>query len=217
MPDLNAVDALIFDVDGTLWDITQVAVHAYNQVLMEEKGQLKPYKMLVPEDLKAAFGKPMQEVARQLIPCADKDRMKEIMDKVIILQDQVLHENTPEPYPHMREVVRHLSERYPLFIVSNSQAGYIEFLMEATGIGPWITDHYCPGDTGLLKADNIRLTMEKYHLQHPAYVGDTLLDEEACRSVGIPFIYASYGFGKAKAPDASIRELKDLLRLFPGK
>ena len=47
------------------------------------------------------------------------------------------------------------------------------------------------------------------------YVGDTVMDERAARSAGIPFIHAAYGFGEAEEPDArlcDIRELPELLK-----
>ena len=41
--------------------------------------------------------------------------------------------------------------------------------------------------------------------------GDTEGDEYAARYAGIPFIWASYGFGKAKSPDRVIRSIKELV------
>ena len=42
------------------------------------------------------------------------------------------------------------------------------------------------------------------------YVGDTAGDEAAARGAGIGFIHASYGFGRAEAPDAVLRRFTEL-------
>ena len=48
---------------------------------------------------------------------------------------------------------------------------------------------------------------------------DAAVDEEAARFAGIPFVYASYGFGRVQSPDAVLAAPGDLLGLlsFPGE
>ena len=43
-------------------------------------------------------------------------------------------------------------------------------------------------------------------------MGDTRQDETSAREAGVPFIYASYGFGKAEEADAVIKALGELPR-----
>ena len=43
------------------------------------------------------------------------------------------------------------------------------------------------------------------------YVGDTQGDADSAAVAGIPFIYASYGFGNVKKYDYSIEKFSDLL------
>ncbi|MBO5256842.1 MAG: HAD family hydrolase, partial [Clostridia bacterium] len=85
---------------------------------------------------------------------------------------------------------------YRLFIVSNCQAGYIEAFLQAHGLGDRFEDIECTGNTGLCKADNIRLIMKRNGLTSSVFVGDTISDGSAARTAGIPFIYAKYGFGE---------------------
>ena len=72
------------------------------------------------------------------------------------------------------------------------------------------------GRTGLDKGSNIRLIMERNNIQSAVYIGDTEGDEKASRIAGIPFIFASYGFGKALAPDAVISKIVELTELVKG-
>ena len=101
-------------------------------------------------------------------------------------------------YDKMPETIRALSKRYRLFIVSNCQSGYIEAFLKNTGLGDCITDFTCPGDTGKLKGDNIRIIMERNGITEAVYVGDTQGDADACRMAGIPMIFAAYGFGEVE-------------------
>lgn len=87
-----------------------------------------------------------------------------------------------------------LSAQYPLYIVSNSQCGYIELFLEKTGFAKYFQGHLCNGDTGLDKGSNIRQIADQNGLKDPVYVGDTMGDFEACRKAGVPFVLAEYGF-----------------------
>ena len=71
----------------------------------------------------------------------------------------------------------------------------------------------CPGDTGLAKAENIQKISRDYHLSDPVYVGDTMGDFHACQKAGVPFIFASYGFGEVKEPWKTIQKPADLLEI----
>ena len=58
-------------------------------------------------------------------------------------------------YEGLEQMLRILSSHYPLFIVSNCEAGYIELFLECTGFSKYFRGHLCPGDTGNAKAENI--------------------------------------------------------------
>ena len=52
--------------------------------------------------------------------------------------------------------------------------------------------------------------MKRNVIEQAFYVGDTEGDEEASRFAGIPFIFASYGFGNVTHPDKVIKSFKEL-------
>lgn len=60
------------------------------------------------------------------------------------------------------------------------------------------------------KGENNKLIMKRNGVTRAVYVGDTAGDEESARVAGIPFVYASYGFGEAKAPDYVLTEFVKL-------
>jgi len=207
-------DSIIFDVDGTIWDTTPVVAVAWNHAIDKAcPGQ----KYVTADVLKGQFGKTMDVIANNLFPEISKQQQSDLM-KFCCEQEHIeLTKCTDDlRYSGLNETFEVLAKKIPLFIVSNCQAGYIEIVIEKTGIKPLIKDFECYGDTGKGKAENITLLIERNNLKNPVYVGDTQGDYEACQKAAVPFIWASYGFGK---PDDDgylykIDSLKDLLKLF---
>ena len=80
----------------------------------------------------------------------------------------------------------------------------------------YITDMECCGNTGKPKWENIRLLMERNQISSvdAAYVGDTAGDSNSAAKAGIPFIFASYGYGAVDKKDLSIDHFADLLKLY---
>lgn len=90
------------------------------------------------------------------------------------------------PYPGLEELLRRLSGRCGLYIVSNCIDGYIQCFLGCTGLGGYIKDFECEGVTGVKKADNIALIARRNGLKRYIYVGDTASDEESARACRLP-------------------------------
>ena len=206
------MDALIFDVDGTLWDSTEKVAVAWRQVC-EREGV--PSDMITPDRLKKEFGKTLENIGYSLFPFLPKEEAVRVTALACDLENESLLADPPALYPGVKKAFETLSQSLPLFIVSNCQAGYIEVLLETTGLTPYVKDHLCPGDTGEAKAANIRRITEQYHLKSAVYIGDTMGDYLDTKEAGLPFLFASYGFGNVPEPDGIIEKPEDLL-LVPG-
>ena len=203
---------IIFDVDGTLWDSTGVVAKAWNRAIAEVGGTSA---VMTPAVLKKEFGKTMDVIADDLFPDADGQTKEQLVQRCRLYEQDVLSATTDSLlFPSVRETLWALSGRCLLYIVSNCQSGYIEMFMEKAGVEAYITDFECFGDTGMGKAENIRLLMERNHLKDAVYVGDTQGDYEATAAAGIPFIFAKYGFGNVEKPFLTIDKIDDLLNLF---
>ena len=203
--------SIIFDVDGTLWDATPVAAKAWTRACMNAG---LPYSHLTKERMQAEFGKKMDDIALSLVRGVPRETSIAVGEEAIRIEDGLLRAETPEIYPGVREVFETLHERgIPVVIVSNCQAGYIEILIESHGLVPYVSGHLCYGDTGEGKPYNILESIRRFRLQDPVYVGDTAGDMAASLEAGIPFVFASYGYGEAESPDWRINRPLDLLNL----
>jgi phosphoglycolate phosphatase len=203
---------IIFDVDGTLWDTTEVVAQAWNRAVSEVGGTAA---VITSQRLKKEFGKPMDKIADNLFNDASEEQKKLLLDKCCEHEHEALMENKDNLlFPEVKETLIKLSEKCRLFIVSNCQSGYIELFMEKTGIEEYITDFECFGNTLKSKGENIKLVIERNNLDDVVYVGDTQGDYEATVFAGIPFIFAKYGFGNPENCYLAISGIKELLKLF---
>ena len=206
------MDSIIFDVDGTLWDSTEKVAIAWRKVLQSRN---VPADHITAARLKKEFGKTMVAIARSVLPDLPDDFALRIVEDCCTYEIEYLLADSPEPFPGVADTFKALSEKLPLFIVSNSQAGYIEAFLKITGLGDYVTDILSFGDTGNEKDSNIREIVEKNHLKSPVYVGDTLGDLQASEAAGVPFIFCEYGFGDITGHQAAayIADITDLVAL----
>lgn len=201
---------IIFDVDGTLWDSAKPVAESWT--LMLERRYPELARIITSDDMYRNMGKTMDAIGADLFPGLAPDKRDEVMDACMRYENEYLADHPGVTYPNMKETLAALSREYGLYIVSNCQEGYIEALMAACGIASYISDTECSGATGRPKGDNIRLVMERNGLEKCLYVGDTAMDQEAAGKAGIPFVFASYGFGQASGAEAVIGSLAELPR-----
>ena len=205
-------ESLIFDIDGTLWDSRSIIVEGYNQVLTAA-GHAD--LCVTAEDLKQLFGKTMKEIADIMLTSLSEEERYPLMEKCIDTGDaRLLDDPCHIGYPGVKETLEELHKRYRLFIVSNSQLGYPETTMDKLGITHLFQGHLCFGNTGTDKGTTIRILMEQHNIENAVYIGDTQGDYEAAVKAGLPFVWATFGFGVPEGYDAKIDSFRELTQLF---
>ena len=204
-------EALILDIDGTLWDSRALVAEGYNIQLKKEG---LDHLCVDAEILKAQFGKVKEEIADDLFASIPVPERYRLMERCMDMEQQHMRENECRiGYPDIRETMEQLAKKYRLFIVSNCECGYPELCMEKMGLTPYIQGHLCFGDTGTSKGKTILKLMEEHNVQNCAYIGDTQGDYKATLEAGIPFIWASYGFGNPEGYEKKISSFVELLNL----
>ena len=202
--------AIIFDVDGTIWDATPVAAKAWNESIQK----YSDIKVEVTEDILAdLFGKTMQEINEALFPYMTEAEMLRIAQYCHVYENELLETEDGLLYDGIRETIETLHKTHDLYIVSNCQAGYIEVMLRANHLGKYFIDHLCWGDTNQEKSYTIRKLMDRNNLTEAVYIGDTKGDADACAAVGIPFVFAAYGFGQVEDAKWIIEKPTDLIEL----
>ena len=129
------MDSIIFDVDGTLWDSVDPVAESWNLAIAENTD-------MTPD---------LTEIADALFPQIPLDERMRLLTICFDYENRYLETHPGKMYDGVVDTIRELSLRYPLFIVSNCQCGYIEVMMKSSGIEPYIKDHLCFGETQLSK------------------------------------------------------------------
>jgi phosphoglycolate phosphatase len=212
---MKKYDGIIFDLDGTMWDATYVLTDAWNEAY--ESMHLEHEHVITRNDLMSCMGLIIPQIVAKLYPEYDRDTQLAIMKRATQNEEQRLLSKGGILFPKLEETLAALVEAgYPLYVVSNCQAGYIETFLKAHHLEKYFSDLECPGNTGLLKADNIELVVKRNHCKNPVYVGDTKGDADASHKAGVPFVFAAYGFGNVAAQDYEYRieQFEDLTKLF---
>ena len=207
----NNIEAIIFDLDGTMWNALDGIHLTWNQVVANHSDYRK--EPISFEELEGCLGLPMTEIAARLFPSTTAEQQQALMDECCAKENDYLAEHGGILYPRLEETLLKLKKSYQLFVVSTCQLGYIESFIKAHKLEKCFDDIECWGNNLLPKGENNKLIMERNKVTRAVYVGDTAGDEESARVAGIPFIFAKYGFGEAKAPDYILDAFSNLPEL----
>lgn len=203
------MEALIFDLDGTLWDSSEGVLKAWNSVLADA-GYGADW--LSAEKLHGVMGKTIAQIGAEFFPELSRTAQLEMVEACCAMEKDILKAEGSMLYEDLEVVLDALHKRYNLYIVSNCQTGYIETFLEKHRLEKYFKDFESHGRTNLSKGENIRLLMSRNQIQKAIYIGDTQGDLTAAKHAGLPFIYAAYGFGSCleTQPDAEIQRLSAL-------
>lgn len=191
---LKKYDGIIFDLDGTMWDTRKPICEAWNIILSNHP---EIHRAPITENaLNDCMGLPMYDIAARLFPDEREITRNTLMDELCTFENGYLAEKGGILYPRLADTLYELSGKYPLFIVSNCQDGYIESFLTAHLMSDFFKDTECWGRTFLPKGESNKILIERNDLKNPVYVGDTAGDAKSAEDAGIDFIYAAYGFGK---------------------
>jgi phosphoglycolate phosphatase len=198
--------AVIFDLDGTLWDAAETIAPAWNAYLEGRGIALR----MRPDDCRACCGKTLPEIAAMLFPAAEPAWREAVIEGCCDAECVPLAREGGRLYPGLEAVLEELRRDYFLAVVSNCGLGYIEAFFSGNRTGRFFDDYENAARTGLSKGENIRLVMERNGIERAVYVGDTEGDRQAARRAGVPFIHAAYGYGTVSEADFIIHRITEL-------
>lgn len=200
-------DALIFDMDGTLWDAVDTYAEIWNMAFEREGIEQR----ITRNDLLALIGTPIDDIIRHFVPADQVEHLLQVIARLVVTE---LPRLGGRLYEGVQEGIATLAQHYQLFMLSNCDELELPIFVRYAGIEPYITDTLAYGNTHLRKADNMRLLAEKYHLQHPVYIGDTDSDCSEAHRAGVPFVWMSYGFGTTDRAQLQFDNFSDMVNHF---
>lgn len=207
---MKKFDSILFDLDGTLASTVDCCV----QTLAEQKKKYPDIQYdITPETVKGAMGLPFEKIVEKYYGYLEREKAEKYAKEAFEKNVENLLKNGGTLYLGVQNTVQELAKNFKLCIVSNCIEGYIEAFLQNHHLEKYFCDYENHGRTGLSKGENIQLVMQRNQLKSPIYVGDTQKDLEAANFAGIPFAFASYGFGEVTKCDYQLNKIEDLLKI----
>lgn len=172
-----SVQALIFDIDGTLGDTVPLCYEGFRQTLLKMTG-----RRWTDESIDALFGPTEEGIFQRLMP----DRWEEAMDLYIASYAE-LHERLVKPLPGIRDVLDLLRSRnVPLAVTTGKGPRSAAVTLDALGLAPYFEQVETGSPTGSRKAEAIRKVSDAWGLPpaQVAYLGDSPADMRDARQAG---------------------------------
>lgn len=208
----SAVDSLIFDMDGTLWDAVPSYCAVWNMTIEQMHFRRGPVQYA---ELVALMGKPLAEIFDALIGETDDALRSEFLRRLFANEDQLMPRLGGKLYPEVEATLQRLSDAgLRLYMVSNCSSDGLNNFLRFTGLDHFFEDTLTYGETGVDKDVNILTLKKRYNLQRPVYVGDIRRDADSTHAAGIEFVWAAYGFGLVDQYEYRIDRFSDLAHLF---
>lgn len=199
-------DALIFDVDGTLWDSCESCAEGWNLILEKLGNKTK----LTGEQIGSVAGKPLDACINILVPDIG-DQFDDFFNLLQTEETKVIEEKGARMYEGVLEGFELLSKKYPLFLVSNCQTKYLDAFLNFSKIQDYLKGWDCFGTNNIDKPIMLAKMKEEYGLQKPVYIGDTAHDSESAKAAGMDFIFAAYGFGDVQDAPKTFDSFKNIV------
>lgn len=205
--------AILFDLDGTLWDSSESVCASWNETLQRD-GRI--HRRITKEEIHSIMGLLLPEIAAKLFPELSPSEGLSLAKRAAREECEYLISHGAEVFEGEEELLRALSPLADLYIVSNCDQGYIEAYLEYTGFGSFFTDTICAGSTGEGKKENLHILLRKHGIERAVFVGDTEHDWMAAVGNGVPYVHCNYGFGSVPYAEAKIDKLMDLYPMICG-
>lgn len=199
---------VIFDLDGTLWDSSVQVADSWNIVIEKEVGK---EHTLSANDIMRYMGLTMTEIADRHFGFLPEKERYELSRKCEVFENGYITEHGGKLFEGVEETLSYLKDKgVQMAVVSNCQEGYVKAFLDSMDMWKYFIDYEEWGRTGLLKADNIKLVMERNGASKGIYVGDIQKDSDAAHKAGVECIYASYGFGEINDAVATLKSFDEL-------
>ncbi|HWJ34326.1 MAG TPA: phosphoglycolate phosphatase [Steroidobacteraceae bacterium] len=217
----QALDAVLFDLDGTLLNTVADIARALNRTL-DERG----WAPLPVSDVSRMIGRGSQILIERA--AAARGYVLNDVDRTTML-DRFFHhygaleernESDAQPYAGVSETLRTLHDaRMKIAVVTNKQWRFADGLLHRLDLKRWV-HVVVGGDTcERRKPDPQPLLFACESLavapSHALMVGDSISDVSAARAARIPIVCVPYGYNEGQDPrslacDAMIESLADL-------
>jgi pyrophosphatase PpaX len=225
--------AILFDLDGTLIDTTELILYCFNHAWQMICGQTHP-----PEAFVATMGIPLKDAMRRLLGATDGMQLEKIGElrtagfvESLVREyrscNAANHDRLARPFPRMELVVDKLRDRgYALGVVTSKSREFARRGLRLCALWDFMDVFISMDDTSHHKPhpEPLLLALEKLQVasQQAVYIGDSRHDMQAARAAGMRKVAALWGPVprselELEKPDVLVCRPEELLEIFPAR
>lgn len=213
-------EAMIFDLDGTLFQTETLLLPAYHATFAQLRAEGKYNGETPPEQhILGALGMMVEHIWREVMPEADESVLRRAEELLTAYQLEGLARGEGALYDDVADTLKELSALgIRLFVASNGLEPYVRGVIRSQGLEPLFEEEglYSAGQYRTRsKVDLVKLLLEKHGITEAWMVGDRSSDVEAGHRNGLFTVgcdYASFGKpGELDRADARIESFRQLL------
>lgn len=220
-PRLRKPQAMMFDMDGTLFQTETVLLPAYHktfEILKQEGlyvGDTPPEEIIL-----SSLGMLLEDIWARVIPHAGEPTVTRANELLLQLQLDEMNAGISAMYPQVTETLQYLHDQgVRLFVASNGLEGYVKGAAEVHLLSPLFEGVYSAGEYNTAsKVDLVKLLLTNHSIDHAWMVGDRSSDVEAGKKNGQVVIgcnYADFGdTSELEGSDVIITSFDQLIALY---
>jgi phosphoglycolate phosphatase len=223
MPVMREIpEAMLFDLDGTLFRTETLLLPAYHATFDQLRLEGLYHGATPPEErILGALGMLLEHIWEKVMPGASSETRQRA--DILLLQHQMdrLHRGSGVLYDGVEATLRELRARgIRLFVASNGLEAYVKQVIEARGLSSLFEGLYSAGEFQTKsKVDLVKLLLEEHKIQSAWMVGDRSSDVEAGLKNGLTVVGCDYaGFrsdGELEGSHIQIRSFPELMEYLP--
>ncbi len=211
-------DAVLFDLDGTL-----VATDRF-WIESAERGARRAFAALgmkralpSPQQWLSLVGLPLDVGFRALFPELSEQHRRAVLTACVEEEEAMLRQGGAPAMPDAREVVGRLHGLgLALGIASNCQQSYLEHMLDALELRPFVRGAWCRESPGITsKGDMVARLLADFGTRSAVMVGDRSSDRDAAWENGIPHVHCAFGFAQGDEAVEAEGRIESLAELVP--
>ncbi|WP_422661521.1 HAD family hydrolase [Paenibacillus sp. EC2-1] len=218
---LTKPEAMIFDMDGTLFQTETLLLPAYHKLFDTLRAEgLHTGETPKEELMLGCLGMLLEDIWKKVLPDGSPEAHRRADELLLQYELEGLKGKDAVLYPGVEETLQELKRRgVRLFVASNGLEHYVKGIAEARNIMPLFEDLYSAGQHGTAsKVDLVALLLKNHGIERAWMVGDRSSDVEAGKENGQTVIGCQYaGFGddqELKGSDVIISSITELIDLY---
>ncbi|NBD26095.1 HAD family hydrolase [Paenibacillus glycinis] len=213
-------EALIFDMDGTLFETDTLLKGVHDRIFATLRAEGLYMQPTPPvEKLLACLGMLLADIWRIVMPDGSEAAQRRADELMLRYEIEGLENGEGRLYPHVAETLRELkAQGFKLFVASNGLELYVKEVARFRGIAPLFDGLYSAGEYGTAsKVHLVERLLRDHGVQSAWMVGDRSSDVEAGKKNGLQVVgcaYAAYGRQEElSGSDALITDFRQLLEM----